>query len=135
MFISSLSPSSGLSITDMQEQNERLTGQADATVTEQLTAEAEAEALRRALGNITSSLRQFAPTGSSPSPEQTNQTGSTNETTEVSPRRRCGAQMGFGALLRSVKGTFIRIHVRMIQAQMRKKYMNKACENRYGPFC
>lgn len=90
--------SSGFSITDMQEQKERLTAQADATVAEQLTVEAEAEPLRRALGNITSSLHQLGPTGFSPLPEQMNQTGWTNETTGVSPRRRYGAQMGSGSL-------------------------------------
>lgn len=83
----------------MQEQKETLTAQADATVAERLTVEAEAEALRRALDNITSSLHQLAPTGSSPSPEQTNQTGLTNETTRVSPRLHCRAQMEFRVLL------------------------------------
>lgn len=78
-----------VSITDMQEQKETLMAQTNATVAEQLAVEAQAEALRRALGNITLSLHQLAPTGSSLSPEQTNQTGSTNETTGVSLRRHC----------------------------------------------
>lgn len=73
----------------MQEQKETLMAQANATVAKQLTVEAEAEALRRALGNITLSLHQLTLTGSSLSPEQTNQTGSTNETTGVSLRHDC----------------------------------------------
>lgn len=97
----------------MQDQKGKLTAQADATVAEQLTAEAEAEALRRALGNTTSSLHQLAPSGSSPPPEQTNQT--TDETMRVSPRRHCGAPMDVGMFLRSLFGI---ITVQVINAHM-----------------
>lgn len=104
IFTSSLSLSlfPALSISGMQEQKEALTARADAAVAEQLTLEEGAGALRLALGNITASLRQLAPTGASPSPElgQTNRTGPANDTAGVSPGRH----------LRSANGIFFERH-------------------------
>lgn len=70
----------------MQEQKETLAVQTDAAVAEQLTLEAEAGALQRALANLTSSL---LPTEASQSPEtdQTNRTSQTDDTRGVSLER------------------------------------------------
>ncbi|XP_029692909.1 laminin subunit gamma-3 isoform X1 [Takifugu rubripes] len=65
-------------IAEMQEQTETLAEQTDAAVAEQLTLEAEAGALRRALANVTSSLHRLLPTEAIP--DQTNRTGHTNST-------------------------------------------------------
>lgn len=80
-----LSLFSGLSMAEMQEQAETLAEQTDATVAEQLTLEAEAGALRRALANLTSSWQQSLPTEAGP--DQTNRTGHTNDTEGVSLER------------------------------------------------
>ncbi|XP_075954415.1 laminin subunit gamma-3 [Anarhichas minor] len=73
-------------ITQMQQQKENLTAQVNETAAKQLALEEEAAGLELALGNITSSLHQLAPTDASPSPEphqtQLNQTRPTNRTTE-----------------------------------------------------
>lgn len=66
----------------MQEQTETLAEQTDAAVAEQLTLEAEAGALRRALANVTSSLHRLEAR-----PDQTNRTGRANDTGGVSTRR------------------------------------------------
>lgn len=58
----------------MREQKAELAAQADSTVAEQLTLEVQAEALRRALANDTSSSLQ-----------QGNRTSQPNDTTGVSP--------------------------------------------------
>lgn len=76
----------------MREQKKALAVQADSTVAEQLTLEVEAEALRRALANDTSS--------SAPELEQANRRSQTNDTTGVSPGRHLWGANGIpGAIM------------------------------------
>lgn len=73
----------------MQWQKENLTAQVSDTVAKQLALDEEAAALKLALGNITSSLHELAPTDASPSPDPDrtplNRTYPSNSTTRVSP--------------------------------------------------
>ncbi|KAM3600568.1 uncharacterized protein V6R79_025240 [Siganus canaliculatus] len=68
-------------ITQMQEQKGNLTAQVNATIAKQLALEEEADGLKLALSNITSSLHHLALTDSSPSTEP-DQTHPTNQTTQ-----------------------------------------------------
>lgn len=71
----------------MQQQKENLTAQVNDTVATQLVLEEEAARLKLALGNITSSLADAAPS------PQLDQAHPTNRTTEVSLGSTCGTQM------------------------------------------